>query len=165
MRRSANKPLTILKDQLFSGIQKIRKESEISIKTISIDDLTNFESKLTKQEYTRLIGAIRIREITTEACKELSKNNNYDHKFLGDLLTEQQHLLRDKLEVSIPELDNLIAASIENGALGAKLTGAGYGGCIIAYAPTKEKEVAKAIEKAGGKAFICNIESEGGKRH
>ena len=165
VRRSANEPLTILKNQLFSGIQKVRKETEISIKALSIDNLDNLKAKLTKQEYIRLLGAIRIRDITIEACKELSKYDNHDYKYLGDLLTEQQIMLRDKLEVSIPELDKLITASLENGAIGAKLTGAGYGGCIIAYAPTKEKEVAKAIEKAGGKAIICNVESIGGKKH
>ena len=81
---------------------------------------------------------------------------------LGTFLTDQQNALRDLLEVSIPELDNLVTASIEAGAYGAKLSGAGFGGCIIAYAPGSEKEVANAINSSGGKATICEIDNNGG---
>ena len=78
------------------------------------------------------------------------------------MLTLQHEALRDDLEVSIPKLDQLVDASINAGAFGAKLSGAGFGGCIIAYAPNKEQEVDKAIEKAGGKAIICKIDYNGG---
>jgi mevalonate kinase len=50
---------------------------------------------------------------------------------LGELLNFNQHLLRI-LGVSTKELDSLINLVLSNGALGAKLTGAGGGGCIIA---------------------------------
>jgi mevalonate kinase len=50
---------------------------------------------------------------------------------LGRLMDEN-HLLLCKLGVSCPELDRLVAAAREGGALGAKLSGAGWGGNMIA---------------------------------
>ena len=50
----------------------------------------------------------------------------------GACLTGAHHSLRDLFEVSIPELDLLIdAASDWDGFLGGRLTGAGFGGCVV----------------------------------
>ena len=43
------------------------------------------------------------------------------------------------------------------GALGAKQMGAGGGGCMLATAPGKQREVAEAINNAGGKSWIFDI--------
>ncbi|MBN1487033.1 MAG: galactokinase [Anaerolineae bacterium] len=51
---------------------------------------------------------------------------------VGKLLVEGHHSLRDDYEVSAPELDALVDAAIEvEGCYGARLTGAGFGGCVI----------------------------------
>ena len=42
---------------------------------------------------------------------------------------------RDDMEVSIPELDTLVEALMNAGALGARLTGGGFGGCVVALVP------------------------------
>ncbi|NHJ05626.1 MAG: hypothetical protein EAX90_12440 [Candidatus Heimdallarchaeota archaeon] len=164
VRRAANEPLTFLKNQLNNGIKRIQENKKDILKTLSFDELEKYKGILSVEENKRLNGVITIREITKQACQELSKKKNHDHSLLGTLLTEQQKALRDYLEVSTPELDKLIKISLENGALGAKLTGAGFGGCIIVYAPDKEKEVAEAINRAGGKAIICKVDPLGSKR-
>jgi galactokinase len=51
---------------------------------------------------------------------------------LGRLLLESHASLRDDYRVSTPELDALVHALMEAGALGARLTGAGFGGCVVA---------------------------------
>ena len=49
----------------------------------------------------------------------------------GELLSESHASLRDRLRVSCPALDRLVDAAIGSGALGARLTGAGFGGCAV----------------------------------
>jgi galactokinase len=49
----------------------------------------------------------------------------------GRLLLESHASLRDRLKVSCPPLDRLVAAAMDSGALGARLTGAGFGGCAV----------------------------------
>lgn len=65
-------------------------------------------------------------------------------------MDENQELLR-KIGVSCDELERLIRIAKDNGALGAKLTGTGRGGYMIALTPGRElqERVAKAIESAG----------------
>ena len=57
------------------------------------------------------------------------------------------------LQVSSPELEELIHIARENGALGAKLTGGGGGGSMIALCPGEQDRVAAAMEAAGYKSL------------
>ena len=57
-----------------------------------------------------------------------------DSAALGPLLAAGHASLRDDFEVSTAELDALVEALVEAGALGARLTGAGFGGCVVALA-------------------------------
>ena len=73
-----------------------------------------------------------------------------DYKELGKLMNENHKLLQ-QVEVSSRELDFLVKLAREQGAYGAKLTGGGLGGNIIALTPGRElqDDVANAIEKEG----------------
>ncbi len=63
-------------------------------------------------------------------------------------------LILEKIGVSSPELDLLIDAALEAGAWGAKLSGSGGGGIMIALAPPEAQHaVAQAITAAGGQAL------------
>jgi len=87
---------------------------------------------------------------------------------LGRLMNENLDLLR-KIGVSSRELETLIEIAGANGALGAKITGTGRGGLMVALTPGKksQEKVALAIEKAGFRAFRASIgpgpESQGGR--
>ena len=52
----------------------------------------------------------------------------------GSLLLESHASLRDRLQVSCPALDRLVEAAMDSGAVGARLTGAGFGGCAVVFA-------------------------------
>jgi mevalonate kinase len=73
-----------------------------------------------------------------------------DHANAGRLMTENHKLLVE-MDMSHEILDLLCKMALENGALGAKVTGGGRGGYMIALTPGKELQdkVAAAFEKAG----------------
>lgn len=73
---------------------------------------------------------------------------NCDYKQLGALMNVCQGFL-NAIEVSTPELEKMIAIARANGAVGAKLTGAGGGGSIVALCPGRTVEVARALRDAG----------------
>jgi galactokinase len=56
-----------------------------------------------------------------------------DAERFGRLLVEAHVSARDLLRISSPALDRLVDAAMDSGALGARLTGAGFGGCAIVF--------------------------------
>ncbi len=72
---------------------------------------------------------------------------------LGELMN-LCHGYLNALQLSTPELEELVHIARANGALGAKLTGGGGGGSIIALCPDTQDEVAAAMEAAGYKTLI-----------
>lgn len=89
----------------------------------------------------------RAENITYLARRALEEG---DYKAVGKLMNENHKLLQ-QIEVSSRELDFLVQVAVKNGAVGAKLTGGGLGGNIIALTPGKavQDRVANAIEKEG----------------
>ena len=75
------------------------------------------------------------------------------------LLMNENHRLLQEIGVSCKELDLLVDLARKKGALGAKVTGGGGGGCMTALTPTKtlQETVAKAIEKAGFEVLRTKI--------
>ena len=91
----------------------------------------------------------------TEKAK--SAINDGDERVLGFLMREN-HMLLQQLTVSSPELDNLVETAIKNGALGAKLSGGGRGGNMIALVNEETAEkVAEALKSAGAVRVIETV--------
>ena len=77
-------------------------------------------------------------------------------KNLGELM-DRNHALLQKMTVSSPELDGLVSAAREAGALGAKMSGGGRGGNMIALSEAEEVEsVSEALLQAGAKRVIVS---------
>jgi mevalonate kinase len=71
-------------------------------------------------------------------------------------------LFQEKIGTSCPESENLIEAAIGAGALGAKISGSGGGGIIIALAePGQQETIAAAIGEAGGRSYVATSGVEG----
>jgi galactokinase len=88
----------------------------------------------------------------------------------GSLLTKSHISLRDDYNVSCLELDRAVDTALEEGALGARMVGGGFGGSAIALIrDTDSGKVASAIERAfkengfGSPRFFDSLPSDGGK--
>ncbi|MFH0881779.1 MAG: galactokinase family protein [bacterium] len=150
-RKNTNKVLS----RIRSPLERVRTELERSGR--SLHELTLEEAVVLArgdtitQQY--LLGAVENRNLTREAVKVLRAKTFHPEEF-GRLLNEHQKVLRERLQVSTEKLDSLIDAALKAGALGGKINGSGGGGAMFVYAPENTERVARAIENAGGIAFI-----------
>jgi mevalonate kinase len=105
------------------------------------------------EEYTRIFK--NAEQLVHEARKQLEA---FNLEKVGGYMDENHRLLQ-QIEVSCPELDALVDLARDNGALGAKLTGTGRGGYMVALTPARDlqERVAKAIEKKGFQALCTTI--------
>jgi len=113
-----------------------------------------------KDKYPQVVEPMMdtAREIALKAIDTLKENNL---EALGELMNINQALLYG-IGVSDESLEWLINAARKAGALGAKLTGAGGGGCMIALSKNDSLEkVSEAIQRAGGRPFIAKKTDEG----
>jgi galactokinase len=104
----------------------------------------------------------------TEAVRLLDAN---DLAALGAVFTASHESLRDDYEVSCAELDVVVDTSLAHGALGARMTGGGFGGSAIVLLPTDSvDEVGAAVEAAYADrawlapAFLTALPSPGARR-
>ncbi len=75
-----------------------------------------------------------------EKIRILLRQSPPDWARIGEQVTDCHRILRDKLSVSTDLLDSCVDVSIGHGALGAKMTGAGWGGCAFALTQLESNE-------------------------
>ncbi len=98
-----------------------------------------------------------IGRITREAKGRLQRGED-----IGELMNIN-HALLEALGVGNEKLSKAVHAARNAGAKGAKLTGAGGGGCMIAYAPDNPARVMRAIEQSGCTAMKAVVSKEGAR--
>jgi mevalonate kinase len=131
-------PFTILIGD--TGISAPTKESVSDVRRLWIEDKSRWEGVFDK------IGEI---SFTARRAIEAGKP-----ELLGELMNEN-HALLQTLTVSSLELDRLVEAALRAGASGAKLSGGGRGGNMIALvAPEQAETVSLALKEAGAKNTI-----------
>jgi len=98
----------------------------------------------------------RARHIVTEIARvrpTVAALGAADWAALGDLFAASHASMRDDFEISTPELDLAVATAVEAGADGARMTGGGFGGSIVAVVPTAAvRTVVGAIDAAFARA-------------
>lgn len=97
----------------------------------------------------------RARHVVTECARVKAAAGalfSGDHRGLGALMNESHESLRSDFEVSLPALDQLVEAARQiPGVLGARITGAGFGGCCVALC---ERGAIKDPESLSGKGWL-----------
>ena len=128
-----------------TGISAPTKESVADVRQLWVKDTQRFEVIFDAAADISLSA----RRVIEEGSIEM----------LGTLMDEN-HALLQEMTVSSPELDRLISAARNAGALGAKLSGGGRGGNMIALVqPQRSEDVAAALIAAGAKQTLITTVS------
>ncbi len=91
----------------------------------------------------------RLRHVVTEAARTRAaaaslREGQFER--VGRHMLEGHHSIRDDFESSCGEADRIVESATRHGAWGARLTGAGWGGTVLAIAPAEQLEaLAKAV--------------------
>ena len=104
-------------------------------------------------EALRVLQFLSILEAGVPASSTSSTTEAFN-KSLGDLMNATQDSCRDLYECSCPELDKLCIIAREAGSLGSRLTGAGWGGCIVHLVPTDKVE---AVTRAWDEKYYSKM--------
>ena len=137
-----------------TGYNDRRATCERAARTLGIDELRDATeadlNRLSGEEFKRARHVISENARVLEAAGAL-KNGDFDE--FGRLMYASHASLREDYEVSTPELDTFVQTAHKHGARGARLTGAGFGGCAIALVPEPQtNEVTEACKQSFSEA-------------
>ena len=106
-----------------------------SLRDVSVDDLERAERLLTDETFRRMRHVVTENQRVLDAVAALRAG---DPAALGPIFDASHRSMRDDFEISTPELDLAVEIAQANGALGARMTGGGFGGAAIALVPAGE---------------------------
>lgn len=149
--------------RLSEGRYQIRKEAcDVAKAALGRDDLC----RITAQELAALSGRVsdevfrRTRHCMSEHQRVIKAvaalKANHMTQF-GALMNESHESMRDDFDITLPQIDDLVSDAVKFGACGARMTGGGFGGCIVAcIAGDKMRDWRENLLAAHGKAFfVC----------
>lgn len=103
------------------------------------------------------VDARRVRHVLTENQRVIdcvAALASSEFEAVGALWNASHASMRDDFEITTPHLDLIAATAVQAGALGARMTGGGFGGCVIALVPGEQADavgeaVSRAVRAAG----------------
>ncbi|GGO03559.1 galactokinase [Micromonospora parathelypteridis] len=120
----------------------------VALRDVGVDQLDDALAQLDDEETRR-----RVRHVVTEDQRVLDTVallRAARVRDIGPLLTASHVSMRDDFEITVPEIDTAVEAALAAGALGARMTGGGFGGCVLALV---EADRADAIAAAVTAAY------------
>ncbi|MGF6822178.1 galactokinase [Microbacterium sp. ZKA21] len=116
-----------------------------SLRDVSVDDLPRAAELMDDVTFRR------VRHIVTENQRVLDTVavlRAEGPRAIGDLLVASHVSMRDDFEISVPELDTAVEAALAAGAIGARMTGGGFGGAAIALIEADAEAAVSAVVTA-----------------
>ena len=122
-----------------------------SLRDIRLDDLPRAEAELDDETFRRVRHVVTENQRVLDTVRTLREHGP---GAIGPLLDASHVSMRDDFEISVPELDLAVATAQANGAIGARMTGGGFGGAAIALmvdalVPIVTREVLAAFAERG----------------
>jgi galactokinase len=122
-----------------------------ALRDVAVDDLPRAEELLDDETFRR------VRHIVTEDQRVLDTVRTLREqgpRAIGELLVASHASMRDDFEISVPQLDLAVETAMREGAIGARMTGGGFGGAAIALVEQGDREritaaVTTAFAQAG----------------
>ena len=144
-----------LVDSEYADRRKTCEEAARLLGVAALRDVTDVEAALA--QLPDEVMQRRVRHVVTEdarvlaAAEVLSAGRPAE---LAPLLDASHASMRDDFEITVPTVDLAVETARGAGALGARMTGGGFGGCIIALVPTGQADavaarIAEAFDAAG----------------
>ncbi|UWX55656.1 hypothetical protein NYZ99_04165 [Maribacter litopenaei] len=133
---------------------------DFDIANISVSDMKSYNPLLPLELVPYFEAAVENHQITQRALGEFQKPV-LDLSEIGRLMTAHHILLRDKLKITVPKIDTMIGAVLNQGAYGAKIVGSGGGGSIVVLTkPGTETQIINALLSVGAKeAYPIRVDS------
>ena len=119
-----------------------------SLRDLSTEDLQRAEDVLDEVTFRRVKHVITENQRVLDTVENLKRSGP---RAIGHQMHESHISMRDDFEISIDELDVAVETAIQHGAIGARMTGGGFGGAAIALVP---------IEKIGAVTLAIKAEFE-----
>ncbi|MFZ6991541.1 galactokinase [Curtobacterium sp. RRHDQ66] len=116
-----------------------------ALRDVTVDDLPRAADLLDDETFRR------VRHVVTEDQRVLDTVRTlreHGPRAIGDLLVASHASMRDDFEISVPELDLAVSTAMANGAVGARMTGGGFGGAAIALVDAAQREAIGAAVTA-----------------
>jgi galactokinase len=120
------------RNQCGEGVAVLQRShpTVAALRDVTPDQVEEAKEKMSEVVYRRCRHVVTENLRTIEMAQKLLLQH-YDEA--GDLMVKSHNSLRDDYEVSCPELDYLVEQAMKiKGVYGARMTGAGFGGCIVA---------------------------------
>jgi galactokinase len=143
--------------QLVSGeYAKRRRSCARAAELLGVPALRDVRVKDLPDAFARLgdeLSRRRVRHVVTENARVLDVVDalvgGSDPREIGPVLTASHASMRDDFQITVPRVDIAVEAALAGGALGARMTGGGFGGCVLALVGWADAErVADAVRRA-----------------
>jgi galactokinase len=118
-----------------------------ALRDLSLEDLSEAMDRLPDETLRKRARHVITENDRTLACADLLRTGQL--RQIGPLLTASHASMRDDFEITVPEVDLAVEVLLAFGAFGARMTGGGFGGCVIGLMePAQARAAALAVVAA-----------------